>query len=317
MASNETAKPKIVAVTGAAGLIGSAVARHLLEASIRVVACDNFSVGDWQREDEHLLWVRADVGEPGIGDRLGAHHPDALIHCAAHPGGLSLREPAENVRVNALGSMRLFEWFARQKKPIIYLSSSVVYGDQPSGAIPESADLRPGTVYGVCKVACENFLRILGDGFGLPWTVLRLFATYGAGHKPSLYQGVINIMLTQLLSGCSVAVKGSLERKRDFLYAEDAAAAIVKALLTPGARGHVFNIGTGQAVTIRELIETLARCLDRKASEVEIMEEKGTVGDPFSNVADITKARDMLGFAPRYDLRKGLAELIRSRVKRS
>ena len=291
---------KRVAITGGAGLIGSAVGRLLQRRGVEAVSLDLTTGGP-------------DVADPGIADALDAAAPDAVVHAAAHPGGKSLVEPVDDVRINALGSMRVFDWCARVKRPVVYLSSSVVYGDQPAGLIPESAVVKPGTVYGVAKVACEQWLRILEAGHGLPWTVLRLFATYGAGHKPSVHQGIVNVMLTQMMTGDRVVVRGSLDRRRDLLYVEDAAAAIVGALGAPASRGQVLNIGTGTAVTIRELIAAIGGVLDRDMSTVEVVEEAGTVGDPFSNVADVSRAHAILGFDATYTLQRGLESLVRDR----
>lgn len=304
-----------ILVTGAAGLIGSAVARRLLERGVRVVAADDFSLGTWKDERPGLLWESLDVAEPDYGARLAARGIEAVVHCAAHPGGKSLQEPSSDVRVNALGSMRLFEWCARAKVPILYLSSSAVYGEQPAAPIPESAPLRPGTVYAVCKVACEQFLRILESGYGLSWTVLRLFATYGAGHRPSAHQGIVNVMLTQLLSGDQLLVRGSLERVRDLVYVDDAAQAIVECLFNDAARGRILNVGTGVPVTIRELIAELCGLLGKRPSDVAITEAEPTVGDPQYSVADIG-ALSRLAAAPRIGLREGLERLLRERKAR-
>lgn len=299
-----------VAVTGAAGLIGSAVARRLAERGARVLAVDDFSIGAWKGEHPNILWKKVDVRSPGA---LAGESFDALVHCAAHPGGKSLSEPVLDVEVNALGSMRLFELCARTKTPVVYLSSSAVYGEQPEGPIPEAAELKPGTVYAACKQACEHFLRILGEGYGLPWTVLRLFATYGAGHKPSLHQGILNVMLTQLSAGDRVVVKGSLARTRDLLYVDDAAEAIVAAVFAEKARERTLNVGTGTSVTVRGLIEAVCRALGKDASRVEIVEEPGTVGDPMHSVADVSRAYALLGWSAKTSLEQGLGELLRRR----
>ena len=257
-----------------------------------------------------LPLVGADVAEPGLWARLDAFAPDAVVHAAAHPGGKSLAEPSEDVRTNALGSMRVFEWCARETRPVVYLSSSIVYGDQPPGPIGETARVSPGTVYGVAKLACEGWLRVLGEGRGLPWTVLRLFATYGAGHKPSLQQGIVNIMLTQMLRGDRVVVRGSLERRRDLVYVDDAAGAIVAAIDRDAARGHVINVGTGVEVTIGGMIASLARALGRDPAAMTIVEEPGTVGDPPGNLADISRMRNLLGYDPRFTLDAGLDAMV-------
>jgi UDP-glucose 4-epimerase len=130
---------------------------------------------------------------------LESIQPQAVVHAAAHPGGKSLREPIEDVRVNALGSMQIFHWCGKASSHVVFLSSSNVYGEQTENKTPETAALKPGTIYGACKVACEQWLRIFGQGLGLSWTVLRPFATYGPGYRPSLDQGIVNVLLTQLL----------------------------------------------------------------------------------------------------------------------
>ncbi len=298
-----------VAVTGAAGLIGSGVVRHLDKLNIEVTAFDAPGAPDLVPGSQVPI-QRVDLGDPGMIDTLEAVRPQAIVHAAAHPGGKSLREPVEDVRVNALGSMHIFDWCAQADSHVVYLSSSVVYGDQADGKISETAALVPGTIYGVAKLACEQWLGILGRGLGLNWTVLRLFATYGAGHRPSLEQGVVNIMLTQLLKSNRVVVRGSLQRLRDLVYVDDVAAAIVQVLSRPQARGEIMNVGTGVAVTIRELIYLLCDALKRPRGDVEIVEEAGTVGDPFSNIADIAKMRQILAFEPKFGLAAGLQSLV-------
>lgn len=306
-------RPSPILVTGAAGLIGSEVIQQLLARGTPVIALDRDGPQVKGILPDGLIWEQINLTDPGLEARLGMHNPSAVVHCAAHPGGRSLEEPSLDVQINAHGSMRVFEFCAHADIPVIYLSSSVIYADQPPGLIGENAKVAPGTVYGACKVACENFLRILEAGYGLKWTVLRLFATYGAGHKPSLHQGIVNIMLTQMLNGNRIVSKGSLKRARDMIYVEDAAAAIVKCLDAPQSRGQIINVGTGSPVTILELIHALARVFGRPIEKLEIVEEEGTVGDPFNNSADITKAQELLGYAPRYDLNKGLTELNRRR----
>ena len=302
-----------VAVTGAAGLIGSAVVRHLSNLGIEVKAFDARGTPDLVPGSQVPL-EHVDLVDPKMIKILEATQPQAVVHAAAHPGGKSLREPIEDVRVNALGSMQVFDWCSKAGSHVVYLSSSVVYDGQTEDPISENSSLMPGTIYGVVKIACEQWLRILERGSGLSWTIIRPFSTYGSGHRPSLEQGIVNILLTQLLNGNRVVVKGSLARQRDLIYVEDTAAGTVQALLRPAARGQIINIGTGVGVTIRELIEGLCDALKRQLSSVEIVEEEGTVGDPFYNVADTTKMCEILNFEPKFGLEVGLQALVVERL---
>jgi len=306
-------QPGGVLVTGAAGLIGSAVTRLLREQGRPVVACDDFSNGTWQ-EDAGIVWERCDVADAAFGGRMSLHAVSLAIHCAAHPGGRSVEEPAEDVRVNALGSARVFEWCARSKVPVVYLSSSAVYGDQPPSPIAESASLRPATPYAVCKVACEQLLPVLEARYGLRWLVLRLFATYGAGHRPGTHQGIVNVLMTQLLAGGEVLVRGSLDRVRDLLAVEDAAQAIVACAGDAQLYGHTLNVGTGVPTTIREMIDRLCEALGRRADEVPVKVGEPTAGDPFYSVADISAVR-RIGWAPRVSVADGFAALAEHRLR--
>ena len=288
--------------------------RLLLECGHRVVACDDFSIGTWREARTNVTWENVDVSAPDVAQLLARHAPDVVLHCAAHPGGRSLAEPSANVRVNALGAMHVFEWCARNRRPVVYLSSSVVYGDQPPSPIPESTPLHPGTVYAVCKVACEGFLRLLEAEYGLQWTVLRLFSTYGPGHRPGTSQGLVNVLLTQLLSGGDLVVRGSLDRVRDLLNVDDAAEAIVACLFSTRARGRIMNVGTGRASQVGELIAMLCDLLGRSQPDLHIVEERATLGDPAYNVADTKAISETTGFVPSVSLEEGLARLVAARV---
>jgi UDP-glucose 4-epimerase len=306
-------KPKVILVTGAAGMIGGALTEELLARNCHVLAADCVVPTPAEKYRGAVEWLKLDVTDSQFTEVLDSYKIDEVIHAAAHPGGRSLLEPTKDVEVNALGSMRIFEYCARRRLPIVFTSSSIVYGEQPYFPISEDVSPNPGTIYGVCKVACENYLRILGKGYGLPWTILRLFATYGAGHKPSSFQGIVNVMLGQLLAGDRVVVRGSLERIRDLVYVKDAARGVVDALFSNEARGKIVNLGTGDPVSIRRMIETLILVMGRRPETIELVEETGTEGDVQYSSADCRLARGLFGYVPRFSLEAGLIDLLEAR----
>ena len=304
-----------VLVTGAAGGIGWTVTRMLLDRGCQVVAIDDYTTGLRRPQVSGVVWASADVADPAFPQRMSAHRVDAVVHCAARLADRSMADPTGDVRTNAYGSMQVFEWAARNDvQRVLFTSSSGVYGDPPAKPIQETDPVRAETIYSASKLACEAFLRILEKGYGLPWTVVRLFPTYGTAHKPSKTQGILNVMITQLLEGNDVVVKGSLERVRDLVYVDDTARAIVQALFSEAARGRVFNVGTGKGHTVREMIHFIAESLGRRPEDLRIKELEGTPGDPLYNVADITAIRTAIGFTPQVDLREGIQQLVAART---
>jgi len=304
-----------VMITGAAGLIGSRLCRLILDQSTAKVIClDNGSIGNSRIEDDRVIWIDADVTSENLWTVFDSHSITHLVHLAAHPGSKSVREPSLDVLVNAYGSTRIFEWCARNDVPIIYLSSSVVYGEKENVQIRESEDVDPGTIYGVCKIANENSLRILERAYGLKWTVLRVFATYGVGHNPSTTQGIVNVMLTQLLSGNPIVVKGALERVKDMIHVDDTAAAIAHCINNPVTLNTVLNVGTGNGVSVQELISKLCLELGKNYADLDIVVEEATVGDTMFNIANIDRLIRS-GFNPQTSLDEGLKKFVRNRKR--
>lgn len=306
-----------VLVTGAAGGIGWVVTNMLLDRGCKVVAADDYATGLAREEKKGVTWIKLDVAETSLSEKLSVYPIDAVIHCAARLADRSMQEPAADVRTNAFGSMQVFEWAARKSvKRVIYTSSSAVYGSPDSpDPIKETAPLSPDTVYAVCKVACENFLRILEKGYGLQWTALRCFPTYGPTHKLSKTQGILNVMMTQLLEGNEVIVKGSLDRVRDLVYVDDTASAIVESLFSESTIGRVFNVGKGWGSTVREMIYSIAKALGRNPEELIIQELPGTPGDPMYNVGDVSELNKAIGFEAKVDLPEGIARTVAMRKK--
>lgn len=255
----------------------------------------------------------ADVARAEIVELLDEIKPSTIVHAAAHPGGKSISDPTANLEVNVLGSIRIFEWCARNRCKILYLSSSIIYGEVVPIPIRETTTPHPETVYGIAKTACEQWLRVLGKGFDLDWVVLRPFSTYGAGHNPSLDQGIVNVMVTQIDSGKKITVKGSLDRLRDLVHVSDASVAICRTIeLWPSRQ--ILNVCTGLATSIREIIEIIAEVRGIESTAIQCQVVDGTIGDPSYNVGDASLAVDTIGFRSRILPRDGIAQTLSRRL---
>ena len=257
--------------------------------------------------------LAGDISKAEIVKLLDEIKPSAIVHTAAHPGGKSMGEPTINLETNVLGSMRIFEWSARNQCKILYLSSSIVYGEVAPVPIPETSVIKPGTIYGVAKAACEQWLSVLSEGYELDWVVLRPFSTYGVGHNPSLDQGIVNVMLTQMEDGMKLIVKGSLGRLRDLVHVSDATSAICRALEIWPSR-QILNVCTGKATSVREMIQFIAEVRGIEFSELECHETAGTIGDPMYNVGDTGLAEKTIGFRSRISPKEGIAHLLSRRL---
>lgn len=304
-----------IAITGASGLIGNELVFQISKSkSCRVIAIDCNAPDNSKSVQSNVERICSDFSEKYVHNKIVDFNPDILVHCAAHPGGKSLKEPLKNIEINVSKTFELFLLCALNKINIIFLSSSVIYHSQDNNSLNEISEVFPQTIYGVNKVACEYYLKILEKTYGLKWNVLRLFATYGAGHKPNNFQGIVNVLLTQMMNGNQVLVKGSLQRSRDLLHVSDAADAIIRTIRKKSIFGEIINIGTGNPISIEDLIKKISKSLNKSFEKYQIIQAEGTVGDVFYNSSDCSKAKSLLGFEAKVSLQEGLSMMIEARA---
>lgn len=195
----------------------------------------------------------------------------------------------------------------KNNKKLIFISSSAVYGDQSKKKLKEKSSLYPSTVYGINKIAVESYITELSKYNKFPWLILRLFATYGHGHTPNLYQGIVNIILTQLKKGNNLNIKGSLHRTRDLIYADDVGKIISK-LIVKNLNEKIINIGTGKATKIKKIIEICQNHYAKNKSTITVLNK--TPGDPFHSVADISLLKKYIKTFKFTEIRNGISKTI-------
>lgn len=250
-----------VLVTGGAGFIGSHVVDKLMIDGHDVVVLDNLSTGNMSNFEHHLNESRFHFFKGDIRQVLTVEKAidgaDAVIHAAAIVSvPLSIENPVLTNEVNVLGTLNLLEASIKAKvKRFVYVSSCAVYGDAAKLPIDEGALVRPLSPYASSKLAAEEHCTVFFENHGLETVRLRYFNVYGPRQAASEYAGVMVKFLERIRRDQPPIIFGDGEQTRDFVYVDDVVAATLLALNRDGVAGNVFNIGTGEVVTINKLCQ--------------------------------------------------------------
>ena len=297
-------------VTGAAGFIGAAVAQKLLEFGNKVITIDNLSTGKLERVPENVELIEGSVFDKQVIDKLNGRCFDAIIHIAGQSSGeVSFENPVYDLQTNCQSTLLLLD-YARKTgcKKFLYASTMSVYGDHTPPECSESTELLPKSFYAVGKLASEHYMRIYSQQFDMACTALRLFNTYGVGQNMSnLKQGMASIYLAMAINRHIITVKGSKDRFRDFVYIDDVVDAFLKALARE--RGYdSFNICTGRAITVEQVIKTIT---SRLPGPINVTYTDGTPGDQFGIYGNNSKAKDSIDWEPHWMFEDGMDKMIK------
>ena len=296
---------KRVLITGTEGFIGSHLARRLVQEGALVHALVQKGSSLWRIEDciDKLAVLKADVADPAS---LQSSIPRLQLQIVFHLAALvdvsrSWELIAPLVRTNIMGTMHLLE--ALRDSPLeafVYTGSSEEYGDAPS-PIPETQRESPISPYSFSKLAGAHFCQMAARTFDLPVSVVRLFPVYGPFQDSSMF---IPSAIRDLLLKKEFAMSPG-EQLREFTYVDDVVEAYLKVACSPQARGELFNVGSGTAHKIKDIIEIIRRLVGGTASVAvgALPYRKGEGSEIF---CDNSKIRQLTGWFPHMSLEEGL-----------
>jgi UDP-glucuronate 4-epimerase len=288
------------AVTGAAGFIGSHLAETLVAAGHEVVGYDSFTdYYDPALKEENARGL--DVRRVDLGDgELDFRGFDGVFHLAGQPGARSFGHVFPHyLWRNILATQRVFEAVADVGIPVVWASSSSIYGDAERYPTPEDVTPRPNNPYGVTKLACEQLHDTYERLFGLRAVGLRYFTVYGPRQRPDM---AFARLVAALARGEEFEVYGDGSQSRSFTFVRDVVAATMRALdAAPG----IYNVGGGEESTLRDAIELLREVSGR---ELRVAYGPPQTGDMHRTKADTARIERELGWRATTPLRDGLAE---------
>lgn len=296
-------------ITGGAGFIGAALANHLVLQGHQVRVLDDLSAGDPTVLHSRVLFTRGDVRDtPKLWGLLRG--TDCVYHLAARVSvAESVLYPIEYNAVNVGGTVSLMTAVRDAGvKRVILTSSGAAYGDQPQQPVAENALMHPDSPYAVSKLASEYYLHSIGALWKIETVVLRIFNAYGPRQSlPPSHAPVIPLFLKQITSGGSVVLFSGGKQTRDFVYVSDVVDALARAATAERVNRASINIGSGQEVSVAQLVERIERVTGRAAHRLDNAEEGGGVP---RLVADIRLAGELLRWQPSVSLDEGLRRML-------
>lgn len=308
-------------ITGGAGFIGSFLAKELLENGDEVIIYDAFLnyVDPNKSHYHHYLnlrlnvlngkveIVRGDIRNKGLLLRtLNKYRPDKVVHLAALPIATASDQFSEDaMTINLNGTVNVLEAISECPfvKRFIYTSSSMIYGDFQREPCDEEHPKNPIGVYGGTKLAGETLTKVYAKRFGFEYTIIRPSAVYG---PTDANRRVSQIFVDMALQGKPLTLHEGGRSKLDFSYVEDVAHGFVLALNSDKAVNETFNITRGEGRSIKEFAEIVKQHIPG----VRTVEEPLDIERPERGALDISKARRLLGYNPKYPIEQGIPKYI-------
>jgi nucleoside-diphosphate-sugar epimerase len=298
-------------VTGGAGFIGSHLSEELVRRGHRVRVADSLITGKRSNLD-HIKGIEFLEGD--LADIDVAHKAvdgcEYVLHQAAIPSvPRSVKDPLTSNRANVDATLNvLLASRDAGVKRLVFAASSSAYGDTPTLPKHENMPTNPLSPYALQKVIGEDYLRLFTRLYGLETVSIRYFNVFGPRQDPSSpYSGVISVFATALLENRPPTIFGDGNQTRDFTYVANVVDGVLRACEAPRASGEIINVATGGRISLNQLFEEMRKLVGGTLTPVYEEPRKGDVRD---SQADITKARELLGYEPTVSFEEGLRKTI-------
>src|ERR1041385_1242924 len=302
----------VYVVTGGGGFIGSHIAEELVHRDETVRVIDNFSTG--KRENVKSFGKRAEVIETDISEEKNLAQflkgVDYVVHQAAIPSvPKSIKDPVKSHQANVNGTLNLLVACRDSGvKRVVYASSSSLYGDSPTLPKHEGMIPNPLSPYGAQKLFGEMYCQVFTKAYGLETVSLRYFNVFGPRQDAtSQYSGVLALFIPAVLQGRRPTIHGDGLQSRDFTYVKNVVEANLLACKAPGVGGQAFNVACGDRITVNSMLEQINAIT---GNSIAAIHGESRAGDIKHSQADITRARQQLGYAPKISFGEGLRHTI-------
>lgn len=302
-----------ILVTGGAGFIGKHLVLSLLNNGDSVTIFDNLSKGSEEKIDflknKGADFVKGDITDYESLCSVMEEDIDSVVHLAAKTGVVdSVKNPEETHRINVTGTLQLLRSCVEKNvNNIVIASSGAVYGE--SKKLPLSEDLPniPLSPYGASKICAEKYVQAFSNSYGINGISLRFSNVYGEGQSKD-YAGVITKFMDNIEKDKPLVIFGDGEQTRDFVFVEDVASGIRKALENiSGKKGNFYNIATEKQTSVDELAKIM---LSISKKSLEIIHQEPREGEIKHNYASIKLAKKEIGYSPKVELKEGLKKLL-------
>ena len=298
-------------VTGGAGFIGSHLSEELVRRGHQVRVADSLVTGKRSNlaHINGIEFLEGDLADLDVATRAVAGC-DYVLHQAAIPSvPRSVKDPLTSNRANVDGTLNvLLASRDAGVKRLVFAASSSAYGDTPTLPKHEKMPTNPLSPYALQKVIGEEYLRLFTRLYGLETVAIRYFNVFGPRQDPSSpYSGVISVFATALLENRPPTIFGDGNQTRDFTYVANVVDGVLRACEAPRASGEVINVATGGRISLNQLFEEMKKLVGGTVSPVYADPRRGDVRD---SQADISKARELLGYQPIVSFEDGLKKTV-------